>query len=167
MVIASALKQQLSRDIEGALARGRGYITYADVWYAADTNGEGVAGEALVAYFNQTLNLLRDWREDPNPWVRRAVGLGTHFWAKRSRGKSELSGRVVQLLDFLEPMFFEWDMKIVKGVGWGLKTIGRHYPDLMASWLTVQILPQNRSYRSIMLRKANTYLPAGSVNLNP
>ena len=55
------------------------------------------------------------------------------------------------LLAFLEPMFDEWDMTAVKGVGWGLKTMGRHYPDLVASWLPGQM---GRRHRSLMLRKA-------------
>ena len=32
-------------------------------------------------------------------------------------------------------MFEEWEMDAVKGVGWGLKTLGKHYPDLVADWL--------------------------------
>jgi hypothetical protein len=35
-------------------------------------------------------------------------------------------------------MFEEWDMTAVKGVGWGLKTLGKHYPDLVAAWVAQQ-----------------------------
>jgi hypothetical protein len=40
-------------------------------------------------------------------------------------------------------------------VGWGLKTLGRYYPDLMADWLAQQV---GRRHRALMLRKALTYL---------
>jgi 3-methyladenine DNA glycosylase AlkD len=158
VVIAGALKAQLDRDLAGPLARCRGFITVADVWYAADTLGEGVVGEALVARFQPALDLLAPWREDDDPWARRAAGTGVHFWAKRSRGAMEHATQAETLLAFLEPMFGEWDMIAVKGIGWGLKTLGRHYPDLVADWLAQRIVPGQRRHRALMLRKALTYL---------
>jgi 3-methyladenine DNA glycosylase AlkD len=158
VVIASALEKQLDRDLAGAFARCRGFIVAADVWYAADILGEGVVGQALVAHFQPALDLLAPWREDANPWVRRTVGVAVHFWAKRSRGATEHTARAEALLGFLEPMFEEWDMTAVKGVGWGLKTLGRHYPDLVADWLAQQVVHRQRRHRALMLRKALTYL---------
>lgn len=158
VVIARALEEQLGRDLAGAFARCRGFVVAADVWYAADTLGEGVPGRALVVHFQPALELLAPWREDADPWVRRAVGTAIHYWAKRSRGAAEHAAQAEALLALLEPMFEEWDIKAVKGVGWGLKTLGRHYPDLMADWLAQQVVHRQRRHRAIMLRKALTYL---------
>ncbi len=158
VVIAKALEQTLDRDLPGALARCRDFIIAADIWYAADTFGEGVVGQALVTQLQPTLDLLTPWREDPNPWVRRAVGTSIHFWAKRSRGAIEHIPQAEVLLAFLEPMFEEWDMIAVKGVGWGLKTMGRLYPELVTEWLAEQVVPSERRFRALMLRKALTYL---------
>ena len=158
VVIGGALGRQLGRDLEGALTRCRGYIIAGDVWYAADILGERVPGQALVAHFQPTLDLLAPWREDANRWVRRAVGVAAHFWAKSSRGAAEHRAQAETLLAFLEPMFEEWDMDAVKGVGWGLKTLGKTYPDLVANWLAQQIVPSRRRHRTLMLRKALTYL---------
>jgi hypothetical protein len=158
-VIASALEAQLDRDQVGAINRCHKYIILGDVWYAADIMGEGVAGSALVKDFYPTLDLLTPWRVDTNRWVRRAVGIFAHFWAKRSRGEKQLEPQAKSLLDFLDPMFEEWEMDTVKGIGWGLKTLGRNYPDLMSEWLEFQIIQRNRRCRAIMLRKAATYLP--------
>jgi 3-methyladenine DNA glycosylase AlkD len=155
VVIAKALEGQLERDLAGVFVRCREYIVAADVWYGADTLGEGVVGQALVRRFEPAVEQLRPWREDANPWVRRAVGAGVHFWAKRSRGAAELAEQARTLLAFLEPMFGEWDVVAVKGVGWGLKTLGKHYPDLMADWLPKQV---GRRHRALMLRKALTFL---------
>ena len=158
VVIGSALGRQLDRDTATAFARCRGFIVAADVWYGADILGERVPGPALVADFRPALALLAPWREDPNRWVRRTVGVSAHFWAKRSRGAVEHTARAEALLAFLEPMFGEWEMDAVKGVGWGLKTLGRHYPDLVADWLARDILGQQRRHRALMLRKALTHL---------
>jgi 3-methyladenine DNA glycosylase AlkD len=163
VVIGNALGQQLDRDLTGAFARCRDFIVAGDVWYAADILAERVPGPALVAHFQPSLGLLAPWREDDNHWVRRAVGVGVHFWAKRSRGAAEHGARkrlsrAEALLALLEPMFEEWDMDAVKGVGWGLKTLGRHYPDLVADWLARQVVDRQRRHRALMLRKALTYL---------
>jgi 3-methyladenine DNA glycosylase AlkD len=158
VVIGSALGQQLDRDPAGAFARCRDYIIAADVWYATDILGERVPGPALVTDFQPSLDLLAPWREGANRWVRRTVGVAVHFWTKRSRGAAEHTAQAEALLAFLEPMFEEWDMDAVKGVGWGLKTLGKHYPDLVADWVAQQVVHRQRRHRAIMLRKALTYL---------
>jgi 3-methyladenine DNA glycosylase AlkD len=157
VVIASALGQQLERDAADAFARCRAFVIAADIWYATDILGERVPGPALVDDFQPSLDLLAPWREDSNVWVRRTVGVAVHFWAKRSRG--ERAAEAEALLTFLEPMFEEWEMDAVKGVGWGLKTLGRYYPDLVADWLVEQVIHQRRRHRALMLRKALKYLP--------
>jgi hypothetical protein len=159
VVIGSALGQQLHRHLDGALARCRAYVVAAGVWYGADILGERVPGPALVARFEPSLALLAPWREDANRWLRRTLGVAVHFWAKRSRGAPEMSAQAQALLAFLEPMFEEWEMDAVKGVGWGLKTLGRHYPNMVAGWLAEQVVHRQRRHRALMLRKALTYLP--------
>jgi 3-methyladenine DNA glycosylase AlkD len=158
VVIGTTLGQQLDRDRAGALARCRAFVTAGDVWYAADILGERVPGPALVADFRPSLELLAPWREDTNRWVRRSVGVAVHFWAKRSHGAAEHTAQAEALLAFLEPMFEEWDMDAVKGVGWGLKTLGKHYADLVADWLARDVIPGQRRHRTLLLRKALTYL---------
>jgi 3-methyladenine DNA glycosylase AlkD len=158
VVIGSALGRQLGRDLTGAFARCRAFIVAADAWYATDILGERVPGPALVTDFQPALDGLAPWREDANRWVRRTVGVSVHFWAKRSRGAVEHTPQAEMLLACLEPMFEEWDMDAVKGVGWGLKTLGRNYPDLVADWVAQQVVHRKRRYRALMLRKALTYL---------
>jgi len=158
VVIGAVLGAQLERDLEGAFDRCRDFIMAADVWYGADILGERVPGPALVANFRRALVLLDPWREDENRWVRRAVGVAVHFWAKRLRGGVEYVPQAEALLNLLEPMFGEWDMDAVKGVGWGLKTLGKYYPDLVVDWLAREIVPSQRRHRTLMLRKATTYL---------
>jgi hypothetical protein len=159
VVMASILRQQLASDPEDAFACCRAYIITADVWYGADIFGERVPGPALVDSFPPALKRIAPWRYDENRWVRRTVGVAAHYWAKRSRGAPELVDEARDLLAFLEPMFEEWDMDAVKGIGWGLKTLGRHYPELVADWLQEQVVHRHRRHRALMLRKALTYLP--------
>jgi hypothetical protein len=157
VIIGSALGPQLDREAAGALERCRTYIVAADIWYGADILGERVPGPALLADFDGALAPLDPWRTDPNRWVRRAVGVAAHYWAKRLRGRPDSIAQAKTLLSFLEPMFEEWEMDAVKGIGWGLKTLGRYYPHLLADWLPAQL---SRRHRALMLAKAITYLPA-------
>jgi hypothetical protein len=161
VVIASALGQRLDRDVDGAFVRSRSYIVAANVWYGADILGERVPGPALLTHFDASLASLGPWREDSNRWVRRTVGVAVHHWAKRSRGAPELRSQAEELLAFLEPMIEEWEMDSVKGTGWGLKTLGRHYPDLVTGWLVEQVVRRRRRPRALMLHKASTYLSDG------
>ncbi len=160
VVVASALRQQLERDPLGAFVRCRDLIVAGDIWYATDILGERVPGPALLSQFEPALALLTPWREDHNRWIRRTVGVAAHFWAKRTQGRAEYGQEAERLLGFLEPMFEERDMDAVKGVGWGLKTLGRYYPALTADWLRQQVVERRRPHRTLMLRKALTYLRA-------
>jgi hypothetical protein len=156
VVIGAILREQIERDLPGSFEHCRDHMITADIWYGADILGERVPGPALVNDFEAALVQLVPWRQDENRWVRRAVGVAVHFWAKRAHGDPALSPQAGQLLDLLEPMFTEWQMDAVKGVGWGLKTLGKFYPDQMAAWLPKQL---HRKHRSIVVRKALTFLP--------
>jgi hypothetical protein len=156
VVIGAALRAQLARDPLGALQRARDAVVAADVWYGADILGERVPGQALVDACGPTLARLRSWRTDENRWVRRAIGVAVHVWAKRARGRRGAEGRAI--LTFLEPMLAEADLDAVKGIGWGLKTIGQHAPDLLVAWLARQVARGWRPRRQLLLDKALTYL---------
>ena len=156
VVIASALRQQLSSDLPEAFTRCRTYVISADIWYATDSFGERLPGPALVTHFEPAYSLLHPWREDPNRWVRRMVGVAVHYWAKQARGEAKYRLQVNALLDLLAPLFSEGEMDAIKGVGWGLKTLGKYYPDLVAEWVEQQ---SAQPHRALMVHKATTYLP--------
>lgn len=152
-LIGSAFARHLDDDLRGALERERAFAIRGNIWYAADAIGERVAGPALVKQFDATLEQFAAWRTDENRWVRRSIGVGVHVWAKINRGTAR--GRAKRLLKFLEPLWGEQEIDAVKGIGWGLKTLGRYYPDLMREWLVRQ---KTRPHRALMMRKATTYL---------
>lgn len=158
VVIGSALGEQLERDFSGAFIRSREYIVLGDEWYSTDIIGERVPGPGLVHDFYRGISELTNWRDDPNRWVRRAVGVSVHFWAKKSKGDDNYARFVEELLELLIPMFSEWNMDAVKGIGWGIKTLGKHYPNQVTVWLEALLGDPQLHYRAIMLRKATTYL---------
>jgi len=159
VVIASALRGCQAQSLASRLEKAQSYIIMADIWYGADIFGERVPGPFLLSDFNTTLSLLTPWGEHPNPWVRRVIGVAAHFWAKRTRAHPDSAGQARQLLEFLSPLLEERDIRAAKGIGWGLKTLGRYYPDFAANWLREQIIIQNRHPIAVVRRKALTFLP--------
>ena len=157
VVIASALKKQLSVDFHGAIQQCEKFTRLSDTWYGVDIFGERVPGPALVIDVNETLGIIRPWRDDDNRWIRRMLGVSVHNWAKAARGSNQFENDVELILDFLVPMFTERNYDAVKGIGWGLKTLGRYYPDILTGWLNFQ---KTRPHTAIMMRKAVTFLPA-------
>ena len=158
VIIASALWPHYPHQPDDVLMRCQRFIIQADVWYGADIIAERCTGRALVQDFKFALLRLSNWRTNSNRWVRRATGVASHVWAKSSKGDPLLKKQAESLLGFLQPMFSEWEMDAVKGIAWGLKTIGRNYPQLMTDWLIEEVLPSHPRYRSHMLHKASLYL---------
>lgn len=153
VVIGSALSRFINHDLPKALEKAREYIIKGDAWYVTDILGERVPGKALLNRFDETLPILEAFCEEPNPWVKRSVGVAVHYFAKRVRGDQEKAKR---LLGLLSPYYEEKDTRIIKGIGWGLKTLGRYYPDLVVDFLKSQ---KDRKPSRLLIRKAVTYLP--------
>ena len=106
-----------------------------------------------MRYFDETISILQTFKDNPNPWVQRSIGVAAHFFAKRVRNNPDKVKRVIALLS---PYFEEKDNRIVKGIGWGFKTIGRYYPDLLTYYLKSQ---SGKNPSRTLLNKALTYLP--------
>lgn len=140
-------------DLWLSFARAREYIIQGDAWYVADIIGERPLGHGLLLHFDEAVGLLEGFAGDANPWVRRSVGVAVHFFTKRVRDDP---ARIERLLALLAPLIEERDTSALKGIGWGLKTIGRYYPDLLVPFLRRELATKRP--RKLLLRKATTYL---------
>ena len=153
VIVGQALIWFLPVDFKRVMEKSRDYIIKGDVWYVCDILGERSLGHALVSRFDETLPWLKTFLEDDNRWVKRSVGVAIHFFSKRVLNEPE---KTRMLLDLVEPYIEEKQIDFVKGIGWGLKTIGRYHPELMVEFLIRQLPTKKMS--ALMLRKAITYL---------
>lgn len=158
VVIASALRAALKDNFAGSLSACRRFILEADVWYACDCFGERVAGSAMVFDLPTARGILESWKTDGNRWVRRAVGVAGHFWAKRAHGNTDLAGDVVSLLNFYRSLLGEKDPDAAGGVGWALKTLGRYYPEHVSEYLQA-VNEAGVAITPLIRRKALKFLP--------
>ena len=140
-------------DLKLSFAKAREYIIQGDAWYVVDIIGERPLGHGLITHFDEAVGLLEGFAGDANPWVRRSVGVAVHFFTKRVRDDP---ARIERLLALLAPLVEEQDTSALKGIGWGLKTIGRYYPDLLVAFICRQLATKRP--RKLLLRKATTYL---------
>ena len=160
VVIAAALHAHSGAGLGEILEKCRAFIIYADTWYACDCFGERVPGPFLVSDLDVTIAALSPWRFDNDAWIRRAVGVAIHFWAKRSRGAEDQRDSASKLFTFIKPMLGEKEFQAAKGIGWGLKSLGRYYPDLAFEFLNTVLITEPKQISGLIKRKALTYLPA-------
>jgi len=154
VIVGQALSSFLTNDFEGTMLKSREYIIKGDAWYVCDIIGERSLGQALTKHFEKTLSHLSTFLADDNKWVRRSAGVAIHFFAKRIRDSPE---KAQMLLKLIEPYIQEKQVDIVKGIGWGLKTLGRYYSDLLEVFLEEQI-KSKKKISKLMMRKALTYI---------
>jgi len=153
VIVGQALAAFLETELEASISRATEIIAEGQKWYVCDIVGERVLGQALVAHFDSTLTILEQMTSIEDQWVRRSIGVAVHFFAKRRPKDVE---RMMRLLSLLSLLIEDKRVNIVKGVGWGLKTIGKYQPKLVEEYLQETIKMKRIS--KLMLRKAATYL---------
>ena len=154
VIVGQALIEFLPRNFMYVMEKSREYIIKGNVWYVCDIIGERSLGYAVVDYFDKTLSWLEKFLNDECTWVKRSVGVAIHFFSKRVLNQPE---KTRMLLNIIEPHIEEKEINVVKGIGWGLKTIGRYHPDILMEFLENQ-LELEKNISRVMMRKALTYL---------
>lgn len=154
VVVGQALIALLRTNPSLCFRKAVEYLIEGDEWYVCDIIGERVMGHALTNYYESTFDLFDELVNHDNPWVRRSVGVAVHYFAKRCREEEK---KAIELMNLLEPQLLEKDLKVIKGIGWGLKTIGRYYPKSLTDYVIEQI--KIKKISGVIIRKCTTYLP--------
>jgi len=155
VIVGSALAQRLGSDMATCLEKTAEYIIKAENWAKCDSIAERVWGQALVCDFPQAYKYLIRMRDHESRWIRRAVGVAVHYFAKR---RPTATAELRKLLVLLAPELGEREYDAIKGIGWGLKTIGKYQPKLLTKFLENHVKRAHPT--KLMLKKATTYLPA-------
>jgi 3-methyladenine DNA glycosylase AlkD len=153
VIVGQALAAFLETELEASLDKAKEVVIKGKTWYVCDIVGERVFGQALVLYFEPSVLLLEKMASLEEQEVRRSIGVAVHFFAKRRPKDVEKMKRLLSLLSF-----FVEDRRVfvVKGVGWGLKTIGKYQPKLVEKYL--ENISASKRVSKLMIRKATTYL---------
>lgn len=162
VVIAQALIFLLPENCSECFEKVRKYLIEGDEWYVCDIFGERVLGYAIINHYEKTRTMFQEFVCDDNHWVRRSVGVAAHLFAKRCRGDKRDDKKAAEILELLTPQICERDIRIIKGIGWGLKTLGRYYPELLVPHIKTQI--GSKRVSAVIIRKCTTYLDKISKN---
>ena len=154
VIVGQGLAQFFEHNLEASLLKAKEVITKGKTWYVCDIIGERVFGQALVDYFAVALTVLEQMTNDENQAVRRSLGVSVHFFVKRKPTEVKSMRRLFEGL--LLPLVEDKRVFVVKGTGWGLKTIGRYQPELGLEFLEQILATKNVS--KLMVRKATKYL---------
>jgi len=154
VIVSRALTEFLENNFDLVMEKSKEYIIKGDVWYVCDIIGERSIGQGLVDYSDETIPVLERFLEDENRWVRRSAGVAVHFFSKRVQNDEE---KTKKLLNLIEPHIGEKQIDAIKGIGWGLKTIGKYHPGILLKFLIKQLKNKKKISR-VMMRKATTYL---------
>jgi len=155
VIVGSALAQRLGSDMATCLEKTAEYVVIGENWAKCDSIAERVWGEALVCNFPRAYKYLARMRDHDNRWIRRAVGVAVHYFAKR---KPTATAELRKVLVLLAPELGEREYDAIKGIGWGFKTIGKYQPRLLTRFLENHVKRAHPT--KLMLKKATTYLPA-------
>jgi 3-methyladenine DNA glycosylase AlkD len=155
VILGSALAQRLGSDMGTCLEKTAEYIVIGENWAKCDSIAERVWGEALVCNFPRAYKYLARMRDHDNRWIRRAIGVAVHYFTKR---RPTATAELRMLLVLLAPGLGEREYDAIKGIGWGLKTIGKYQPKLLTKFLENHVKRAHPT--KLMLKKVTTYLPA-------
>ena len=155
VIVGSALAQRLGSNMATCLEKTAEYVVIGENWAKCDSIAERVWGEALVCNFPRAHKYLARMRDHDNRWIRRAVGVAVHHFAKR---RPSATTELRKLLALLAPELDEREYDVIKGIGWGFKTIGKYQPKLLTKFLENHVKRVHPT--KLMLKKATTYLPA-------
>lgn len=153
VIVGQALSQFFETELQEAIGKAAEVVIWGQIWYVCDIVGERVFGQALVEHFEDTISILEQMTVDEEPTVRRSIGVAVHFFAKREPKDAQ---RMRRLLSVLSLLVEDKRVFVVKGVGWGLKTIGKFQPKLVEDYL--QEILKTKRISKLMLRKATKYL---------
>lgn len=154
VIVGRGLTYFLENRFDKVMEKSKEYIIMGDEWYVCDIIGERSIGHGLVHYFDKTLPWLEEFLQDTNNWIKRSAGTAIHFFSKRVLDKPD---KTKKLLNLVGKHIEEKQEDAVKGIGWGLKTIGKYHPELLVEFLKKQ-LDSGKDISGLMMRKAQKYL---------
>ncbi len=108
--------------------RSRIYLSDTERWFSSDVYASHVVCEGLKFDFTRAVEYLHDFVNHSSIWVKRCVGIAVHHYARQVRDMPE---RISVLLDLIKNVMGEKDVRVAKGVGWGLRSIGEFYPETL------------------------------------
>lgn len=153
-------------------------------WALVDDISLNIAPPILDMHENPSV-IRTTWSTDPNFWIRRAAMLSLlpklrrplryhHYLKHQSTDTSQDTSRYSEgnnldsdgvaawheFTTYADAMLHEKEFFIQKAIGWILREVSKHSPDLVTDWLT----PRATRTSAVTMREALKYLPENQQN---
>jgi 3-methyladenine DNA glycosylase AlkD len=138
-------------DLRDAGLVGR-LIRESKTWALVDALAITVAGD-LVTHFSEMNDVLDEWAEDPDFWIRRSALLALLKPLRAGEGDFARFGR------YADTMLDETEFFIRKAIGWVLRETSKKQPGLVYEWLA----PRAERASGVTVLEAVKYLPRGQA----
>jgi 3-methyladenine DNA glycosylase AlkD len=110
-----------------------GWAEGFDGWALADH--ASVAGGKRLMADPRRLDRVEGWLDHPNMWTRRATLVMTLPWTRLTHPKPAETAVRMRVLGWAARLADERAWFLQKAVGWWLRDLSRHAPDLTRAWL--------------------------------
>lgn len=104
-----------------------------DGWAVAD-HACAAGGRRLMAD-PARLDAVEGWTQHPNMWTRRAALVMTLPWTRLTHPKPDEQAARLRILGWAAGYADDREWFIQKAIGWWLRDLSRHAPDLTRDWL--------------------------------
>jgi 3-methyladenine DNA glycosylase AlkD len=110
-----------------------GWAEGFDGWALAD-HASAAGGKRLVAD-PRRLDRVEGWLDHPNMWTRRAALVMTLPWTRLTHPKPAETAVRLRVLGWAARLADERAWFIQKAIGWWLRDLSRHAPEMTRDWL--------------------------------
>jgi 3-methyladenine DNA glycosylase AlkD len=112
--------------------RTREYILLSSHWSSSDTFADKTFNLMFEERFDWILQVLKDWTNDENKWIRNTAVFALHAPVER---KLLNSAQYLQVLEVMDQVMKDNDKNVKKKAAWALKVMGKYYPEETFSYL--------------------------------
>jgi 3-methyladenine DNA glycosylase AlkD len=138
-----------------------GWVPGFDGWALAD-HAAAAGGKRLVAD-PRRLDQVEGWLDHPNIWTRRAALVMTLPWTRLTHPKPAETAVRERVLGWAARLADERDWFIQKSIGWWLRDLSKHAPDLTRAWLA----EHGARLKPFARREAARHLPKAAATPAP
>lgn len=146
-LIGLAFNQMSIQYPEKVVTKTREYLVFGNHWSCADTFADKTFNSLFKNNFDYLFNVLKEWMQDENKWLRNTAAFSIHAPVKRKLISKEQTIHLFSLFDFI---MTDEDENVKRKVAWSLREISKVYPQEVFVYLQKWAENNNKTSRWII-----------------
>lgn len=125
-IVGLAFNQMSHHHPDLVVERTKEYIIFSSHWSSSDTFADKTFNLMFEERFNYIIEVLKDWAQDENDWIRNAAAFAVHAPVEKKILNEE---QFIVALEVLDMVMEDPAKNVQKKAAWALKIISKYYPD--------------------------------------